>query len=611
MKKKISRVLSVMLVLLITTLIVAVTASATTEFTEGYYTYVVENNQATITDVSEKISGDVTVPATLGGYRVIEIESLAFKDCDKIKNLTIPEGVEIVRVDYCEKLETINLPSTMRLNNKNPLGYKCHNLKSITVHPDNKYYKSVDGVLFKFDVDFGDTIVKYPAAKSGTEYSIPEGVTTIRGSAFENAVNLKSVVLPESAIFIEYDAFSGCTGLTEIYIPENVSGIEYSAFNNCDKLESITVAENNDYFRNDSFGVLYNKNMTAIIKCPDAAELTEYEIPASVTKIGEYAFYSNNNLKRITLSESVSVIERLAFGYCEALTEVEISGMKETFGDGAFYYCGSLEKVIIADGVAVVGDNAFSGCEKLSDVILAEGITEIGSGAFGECSSLEGIILPESLTLIGFSAFNECDSLVNITIPAGVTEIEAATFGNCSSLESIVLPESLAAIGGHAFYGCSSLDEITIPESVTKIGNNAFFVNTVFYAADEAAWNAIDKAVDSIRYQNIYFNHPTHIYAEKIMAPTCIEGGYTINTCHCGDEYIDSYIDVNPVAHMDADGDEYCDWCDDFLGTEDEENNCSHMCHKSGFMGFIWKIINFFQKLFGINPVCECGKAHY
>lgn len=38
---------------------------------------------------------------------------------------------------------------------------------------------------------------------------------------------------------------------------------------------------------------------------------------------------------------------------------------------------------------------------------------------------------------------------------------------------------------------------------------------------------------------------------------------------------------------------------------------CEHMCHKSGIMGFFWKIVNFFSKIFGSNPVCECGVAHY
>ena len=38
---------------------------------------------------------------------------------------------------------------------------------------------------------------------------------------------------------------------------------------------------------------------------------------------------------------------------------------------------------------------------------------------------------------------------------------------------------------------------------------------------------------------------------------------------------------------------------------------CDHMCHQGGIMGFFWKIVNFFSKLFGTNPVCGCGEAHY
>ena len=38
---------------------------------------------------------------------------------------------------------------------------------------------------------------------------------------------------------------------------------------------------------------------------------------------------------------------------------------------------------------------------------------------------------------------------------------------------------------------------------------------------------------------------------------------------------------------------------------------CDHMCHRGGIMGFFWKIVNFFNKLFGLNPVCGCGRVHY
>lgn len=44
---------------------------------------------------------------------------------------------------------------------------------------------------------------------------------------------------------------------------------------------------------------------------------------------------------------------------------------------------------------------------------------------------------------------------------------------------------------------------------------------------------------------------------------------------------------------------------------EEPQKKCSCNCHKSGFMGFFWKIINFFNKLFRINKNCDCGIAHY
>ncbi|MGN1419377.1 MAG: DUF4832 domain-containing protein [Acutalibacteraceae bacterium] len=42
-----------------------------------------------------------------------------------------------------------------------------------------------------------------------------------------------------------------------------------------------------------------------------------------------------------------------------------------------------------------------------------------------------------------------------------------------------------------------------------------------------------------------------------------------------------------------------------------DEENCSCMCHSTGFMSFIWKIVRFFYKLFGVNKVCACGAMHY
>lgn len=107
-------------------------------------------------------------------------------------------------------------------------------------------------------------------------------------------------------------------------------------------------------------------------------------------------------------------------------------------------------------------------------------------------------------------------------------------------------------------------------------------------------------------YTEILEKLEEHSYNASIIAPSCTSSGYTHYICECGDNYISDYTDI--IDHEDYDSDEYCDYCADFLGTE---IYCSHMCHKSGIMGFFWEIINFFQMLFGINPVCECGAAHY
>ncbi len=104
-------------------------------------------------------------------------------------------------------------------------------------------------------------------------------------------------------------------------------------------------------------------------------------------------------------------------------------------------------------------------------------------------------------------------------------------------------------------------------------------------------------------------NH-SHSYSSVTKtAPTCTEQGYTTYTCACGDSYVSDYVDV--IDHVDGDRNASCDYCGELIDSTDSSNNCSHICHKSGFMGFIWKIINFFSKLFGANPICECGMAHY
>ncbi len=116
----------------------------------------------------------------------------------------------------------------------------------------------------------------------------------------------------------------------------------------------------------------------------------------------------------------------------------------------------------------------------------------------------------------------------------------------------------------------------------------------------------------------------THSFTkyEETEAPKCDVEGKKVAYCDNGCGETDEKA-IEALTHADADGDYKCDnGCghefekpapeEPTPDTPDEStDNCDHLCHKGGFMGFIWKIVKFFSKLFKINPVCECGAAHY
>ncbi len=103
-----------------------------------------------------------------------------------------------------------------------------------------------------------------------------------------------------------------------------------------------------------------------------------------------------------------------------------------------------------------------------------------------------------------------------------------------------------------------------------------------------------------------YTEKTSHDFDTKTFAPDCINKGYTVYNCkECGLTYTDNYIPA--VNHTDRDNDSICDTCEEQIPAK----KCDCMCHKSGFMGFIYKIVQIFWKLFKINPKCSCGVSHY
>ncbi len=234
---------------------------------------------------------------------------------------------------------------------------------------------------------------------------------------------------------------------------------------------------------------------------------THLEIPstidgATVTQIGDRAFYDNDFLVSVTIPDTVTSIGSSAFMMCSGLTSVTIPDSMTAIGRSAFNQCPNLKSIRIPGSVTWIGYSAFGGCAALSSVELNEGLVSMEQGAFAGCTSLTSICFPKSLTnaqasnaasgpFAGCTALSDisfapgttyiskdllrgCPGITRIVIPNTVTEIGEYAFNACENLKSVTIPGSMRIIGNGAFMQCGSLGSITIPFGVTGIGREAF-----------------------------------------------------------------------------------------------------------------------------------------
>ena len=87
-------------------------------------------------------------------------------------------------------------------------------------------------------------LIQYATGLTNKSYTIPNSVTTIGNTAFENCNGLTSVTIPNSVTTIEWSAFFNCPSLTSVTIPNSVTTIGMYAFWFCTGLTNITFQGN-------------------------------------------------------------------------------------------------------------------------------------------------------------------------------------------------------------------------------------------------------------------------------------------------------------------------------------------------------------------------------
>lgn len=130
---------------------------------------------------------------------------------------------------------------------------------------------------------------------------------------------------------IGYISFQGYE-IPKIILPKSIRKMQETRYTNlfvgCPDLEEIEVEAGSNLFSSVD-GVLFSRDGKILYSHPQANKRLSYTVPDGVEKIGSMAFFNNQNLTSIRISESVTVIESSAFQNCTNLESIYILGKLE------------------------------------------------------------------------------------------------------------------------------------------------------------------------------------------------------------------------------------------------------------------------------------------
>ena len=213
---------------------------------------------------------DVQIPET-----VTEIGQKAFKDASSVENVTFAvntetgkvKGVEKIGIsafDGCSSLQELVLPETVTevlqgaFANEGAL-VKADMSRAASLKKWDKESFKGDTALAEVVLPTAGGITAIPdgafagcTSLTGENLKIPKNIVTITANAFKES-GLKKLYIPNQVTTIGTSAFEDCKNLEDVHISNNISIISQSTFKNCEKLEKIEIPVKVDQIGTNAF----------------------------------------------------------------------------------------------------------------------------------------------------------------------------------------------------------------------------------------------------------------------------------------------------------------------------------------------------------------------
>ena len=233
--------------------------------TEGNFTYVVSNGEATITGYSGNDS-NVLIPSTLNNYTVTSIKDRAFYQNFKIESVTIPSSVKNIgsyAFNNCAYLKNVTINNGVVSIGEYAFG-NCGRLETITIPPS---LQKLSNSVFK-NCNIKKVYITDLAAWCSIKHTghiVDNGCNPLgkgTGELYLSNNLITNLIIPDGVTIIPYYAFSGCDSIKSVVIPTNVTNIYSNAFAGCIEItdvwytgneenrENIKINDNNTYLLN-------------------------------------------------------------------------------------------------------------------------------------------------------------------------------------------------------------------------------------------------------------------------------------------------------------------------------------------------------------------------
>lgn len=355
------------------------------------------------------------------------------------------------------------------------------------------------------------------------------GVTNVGDRAFKDCQYLTCMFLDDGITTIGDHAFYADEYLSAINMPRNLELIDQYAFYGCDTLT---------FVRAGACSRLRRIEDHAFYSCTTLAEL---RLPNGLTYIGPWAFAWDRILGQedttLGLPSSLQVIETGAFAFVNHHKNLNIPANVTRIGDYAFmcdYYMNNLT-FSPGDKPLTIGKAAFAGDNHMKSVDLSNRVAQIDKCAFAGCELLEEAYFGDKIDTIQARAFTSVDAALQFAIK--------------TVLNGILDPDNPDGNEEHADDIAAGLTQIA---KVTQL-KRAVFKNdpaksiygaadsnrsfpddcVVYYTQGSYTWAAELKDDGTWQGYKTGLWHGDHIaqFADTVVDPTCTKQGYTHHVC--------------------------------------------------------------------------------